>query len=235
MKRIFYILTLLLTTFITGTYAQVEDPRSCLEIGVSGGLNLSRMEFQPSIRQGLRQGFNGGISARYTSEKYFSMICATQIEVNFSQRGMIEDFDDGTSNNYSRQLNYIEVPFFAHVSWGKEERGFQFFLNLGPQLGYCIGESEKYNGDWNIADRPVSISPLYGKAIENKFEYGIAGGLGLEYKSKIGNFFIEGRYFYGLSDIFRNSKTEDFGRSANTTITARIGYSIRIFNKDIEK
>ena len=142
---------------------------------------------------------------------------------------MIEDFDDGTSNNYSRTLNYIEIPFFAHVSWGKEERGLQFFLNLGPQFGFLLNESEKYNGDWKVEERPVTIAPLYGKPVENKFEYGIAGGLGFEYKSKIGNFFIEGRYYYGLSDIFGNSKTDDFGRSANTTITARIGYLIRIF------
>lgn len=229
MKKGFYILTLMLMMFGTGIRAQVESPRNSLEIGVSGGMNFNRIEFQPSIRQVLQQGFNGGISARYTSEKYFSMICAAQIEVNFSQRGMIEDFDDGTSNNYSRQLNYIEIPFFAHVSWGKEERGLQFFLNLGPQFGFLINEKEHYNGDWNIEDRPITIAPLYGKAVENKFEYGIAGGLGVEYKTKIGNFFIEGRYYYGLSDIFNNSKTDDFGRSANTTITARIGYSIKIF------
>ena len=228
MKKGFHILTLLLM-FSTCCMAQVESPRSILEIGVSGGLNLNRMEFQPSIRQGLQQGVNGGISARYTSEKYFSMICAAQMEINFSQRGMVEDFDDGTSNNYSRTLNYIEIPFFAHVSWGKEERGLQFFLNLGPQFGFLISESEKYKGDWKVEERPVTIAPLYGKPVENKFEYGIAGGLGLEYKTKIGNFFIEGRYYYGLSDIFGNSKTDDFGRSANTTITARIGYSIRIF------
>ena len=234
MKKNFYILTILLLMFGIRSQAQVESPRSILEVGVSGGMNLSRMEFQPSIRQKLLQGVNGGISARYTSEKYFSMICAAQVEINFAQRGILEDFDDGTSNYYSRTINYIEVPFFAHVSWGKEERGFQFFLNLGPQFGFFLSENEKYNGDWNTANRPSSIRPLYGKGIENKFEYGIAGGLGLEYKSKIGNFFIEGRYFYGLSDIFKNSKTDDFGRSANTTITARIGYSIRIFNKDFE-
>ena len=235
MKRNFYIIAMLLATFSTTCIkAQVESPRSMLEIGISGGANLNRMEFQPSIRQKLLQGYNGGISARYTSEKYFSMICAAQVEVNFSQRGMKEDFDDGTSNNYIRRLNYIEIPLFAHVSWGKEQKGFQFFLNLGPQFGFLLNASEEYNGEWETANRPSSIRPLYGKAIENKFEYGIAGGLGLEYKSKIGNFFIEGRYYYGLSDVFHNSKTDDFGRSANTTIAARIGYSIRIFNKEFE-
>ena len=45
----------------------------------------------------------------------------------------------------------------------------------------------------------------------------------------IGNFFIEGRYYYALGDIFGNSKTDDFGRSANMTIYARLGYSIRLF------
>ena len=232
MKKI--TLTILVLLSFICAKAQVEEPRSRFELGVSGGMNINNMEFQPSIRQKLLQGYNGGISARYTREKYFSMICAAQVEVNFSQRGMKEDFDDGTSNNYIRRLNYIEIPLFAHVSWGKEQKGFQFFLNLGPQFGFLLNGSEEYNGEWETANRPSSIRPLYGKAIENKFEYGIAGGLGLEYKSKIGNFFIEGRYYYGLSDVFHNSKTDDFGRSANTTIAARIGYSIRIFNKEFE-
>ena len=214
---------------IDATQAQIEKPRNILEVGVSGGLNLNKMEFQPSIRQHLHQGATGGINVRYTSEKYFSMICAAQLEVNFAQRGMLEDFDNGTTDSYSRLINYIEIPFFAHLSWGKEERGLQFFLNLGPQIGFFINEQESYNGDWDINKRPISIRPIYGKALQNKFEYGIAGGIGLELKTGIGNFFVEGRYYYGLSDIFRNSKTDDFGRSANTTISARLGYSVRIF------
>ena len=135
MRKSLYIFTLLLMTLCTGANAQVESPRSILEIGVAGGMNLSRMEFQPSIRQKLQQGANGGIYARYTSEKYFSMICAAQVEVNFSQRGMLEDFDDGTSNYYSRQINYIEIPLFAHLSWGKEKKGFQFFQKFMKDNG----------------------------------------------------------------------------------------------------
>lgn len=211
--------------------AQIESPRNILEIGVAGGLNMSKMDVQPTIRQNLLNGINGGLSIRYTSEKYFKMICAAQLEVNFSQRGWDEDFDDETKNGYSRTLNYIEIPFFAHLAFGKEPRGVQFFINLGPQIGFLIGDSEDYKGEWAIESRPSTIQPIYGKEIQNKFEYGIAGGLGLELKTKAGNFFIEGRYYYGLSDIFSNSKTDDFGRSANTTIYARLGYSIPIFNK----
>ena len=116
MKKITLIILVLLS-FICAN-AQVEEPRSRLELGVAGGMNFSRMEFQPSIRQKLLGGYNGGLSLRYTSEKYFSMICATQIEVNFSQRGWKEDFDDGTNNFYSRVMDYVEIPLFAHLSWG---------------------------------------------------------------------------------------------------------------------
>lgn len=227
MKKI--ALTILVLLSFICAKAQVEEPRSRFELGVSGGMNINNMEFQPSIRQKFLNGWGGGLNLRYTSEKYFSMICATQLEVNFSQRGWEEDFDDGTNNSYSRVMNYVEIPVFAHLSWGKEERGFQFFLNLGPQFGFLLNDKEYYTGDWKIEERPVSLQPIYGKKIEHSFDYGIAGGLGVEWKTRAGNFFIEGRYYYALGDIFGNSKTDDFGRSANMTIYARLGYSIRLF------
>ncbi len=225
-KFILTTFALLLAIYVNG---QVEQPRSSLEIGAAGGMNFNKMEFQPSIRQKFLNGYGGGLSIRYTSEKYFSMICATQLEINFSQRGWEEDFDDGTNNSYIRIIDYVEIPFFAHLSWGKEERGFQFFLNLGPQFGFFLNEREEFKGDWNITNRPTALRPIYSKKVENKFDYGIAGGLGIEWKTRAGNFFVEGRYYYALADIFGNSKTDDFGRSANMTIYARLGYSIRLF------
>ena len=210
-------------------WAQIEEPRNILEIGFAGGLNMSQMDIQPTIRQKYLNGANGGVTLRYTSEKYFNMICAAQLEVNFAQRGWEEDFDDKSGNSYKRTLNYVEIPFFAHLAFGKEPRGLQFFINLGPQIGFFLNENEEYIGSWSIDSRPVSSRPIYGKEIENKFEYGIAGGLGLELKTKIGNFILEGRYYYGLSDIYGNSKTDDYGRSANNTISARLGYSVPLF------
>lgn len=211
------------------TFAQIEQPRNILEIGATGGLNMSQLDLQPQTRQTMLKGINGGVFARYTSEKYFSMICAAQLEINFSQRGWEEEFDSELPYSYNRTLNYIEIPFMAHLSWGKEPQGLQFFINFGPQIGFMISDSEEYGGGLVPENRPASIRPIYGKDIDKTFDYGITGGAGLEYKTKAGNFFIEGRYYYGLSDIFNNSKIDDFGRSANQTITVRLGYSIRIF------
>lgn len=222
-------ITFLILALVAATaFAQVEQPRRILEVGATGGLSLSELDVQPQIRQTYHSGVNSGLFVRYTSEKYFSMICAAQLELNFSQRGWEEEFDKELPYTYSRSLNYLEIPFLAHLSWGKEPRGLQFFINLGPQVGILLGDSEEYGGGLDPEQRPESVRPIYGKEVEKKFDYGIAGGAGLELKTKAGNFFIEGRYYYGLSDIFGNSKIDDFSRSANKTITIRLGYSIRI-------
>lgn len=216
----------------TAALAQVGELRSNLAIGVNGGYNLSRVDFSPTIKQNLHPGLTGGFTLRYTTEKYFALICAAQLEVNFAQRGWDELIDDGTGNTYHRTTNYIEIPFFAHLGWGKEERGLQFFANVGPQFGLFLDDEEYYgfsaDHPWAPEMRPNSMNMQYGKEVENILEYGIAGGLGMELKTAIGNFLIEGRYFFGLSDMFGNAKADPFGRSANTTITGKISYLIDI-------
>lgn len=214
------------------TMAQVGELRDNVSIGFNGGYNLSSVDFSPTIKQGLQPGYTGGATLRYTTEKYFALICAAQLEVNFAQRGWNETIDDGSDNTYRRTTNYIEIPFFAHLGWGKENRGFQFFINAGPQIGLFLNDEEFYGftqeKPWDPSNRPNNQTAQYGKKVENTLEYGIAGGAGIELKTGIGNFIVEGRYFFGLSDMFGNSKADPFGRSANTTITAKITYLVDI-------
>lgn len=214
------------------TMAQVGELRDNVSIGFNGGYNLSSVDFSPTIKQGLQPGYTGGATLRYTTEKYFALICAAQLEVNFAQRGWNETIDDGSDNTYRRTTNYIEIPFFAHLGWGKENRGFQFFINAGPQIGLFLSDEEFYGftqeKPWDPSNRPNNQIAQYGKKVENTLEYGIAGGAGIELKTGIGNFIVEGRYFFGLSDMFGNSKADPFGRSANTTITAKITYLVDI-------
>ena len=61
-------------------------------------------------------------------------------------------------------------------------------------------------------------------SVSKKFDYGIAAGAGIELNTKAGHFILEGRYYYGLSDLFGNSKKDVFSRSNNGTIQAKITY-----------
>ena len=47
---------------------------------------------------------------------------------------------------------------------------------------------------------------------------------------------LEGRYFYGLSDIFNNSKKDPFGRSANGAIYIKAAYLFDVIRtKGVER
>lgn len=200
-------------------YAQIGDLRNNWAIGINGGVNLNKVSFTSEVRvkEQMQIGPAFGITARYISEKYFAMICGIQAELNFSQRGWKED-PDGKPYSYERKMNYLELPFLVHLAFGKE-RGAQFFINAGPQLGYLLNEKEIFGGDWQ-----VNAYKQHEKAAERKFDYGIVGGGGLEIRTGAGNFLLEGRYYFGLSDFFNNSKRDYFERSAHTTISVRLTY-----------
>lgn len=207
--------------------AQVGERRNNFAVGVNGGINISNVSFTPTIKQSGLMGIDGGITARYISEKYFAMICGIQLELNYSQRGWKEKMEvpEGANSNtpidsYSRTMNYVEMPFLAHLAFGKD-RGMQFFLNLGPQIAFLLSETEKKSDNWDPSGR---VKDQYGKMAENKFDYGITGGAGLELRTKAGNFLVEGRYYLALSDFFNNSKKDYFSRSAFSIIQAKVTY-----------
>ncbi len=41
----------------------------------------------------------------------------------------------------------VFLPVFAHLAWGREQNGFNFFFQAGPQLGLYLGESTSKNYD----------------------------------------------------------------------------------------
>lgn len=234
-----FILSIILTLFPVAIMAQIGEHRNDLSIGFNGGLNMSSVSFTPKVSQTKLNGLTGGISVRYVCEKYFSTVCSLYGEVNYSQIGWKEDIVDindmpvinpatGLPEEYSRTINYIQVPLMAHLAWGREQKGFAFFVNLGPQFGIYLSESTKTNFDIanrNYADRVNPVCAQDTMAVENKFDYGIAAGAGIEFSHpKLGHFLLEGRYYYGLGNIYGDSKRDYFGSSNFGTITVKLAY-----------
>jgi hypothetical protein len=55
-------------------------------------------------------------------------------------------------------------------------------------------------------------------------DYGIAAGGGLELSTGIGHFLVEGRYYLGLSDFYKTTKKDYFGRAAHQLICIKAAY-----------
>ena len=236
MKYRFIIIYLFLLSTVS-TMAQVGEARRNIAIGFNGGVNMNSVGFDPTIKQNLYIGPTMGATLRITSEKYFKTLCSLQIELNYSQLGWNENVMNSESielpDTYKRRLDYIQLPFLARMAWGYEKKGAMFYVLAGPQLGYCFKESSSKSSIWTTnaegyPDRPNNMYAQYDMKIDNKIDYGISAGLGLEVNTKIGHFMIDGRYYYGLSDIFNNGKKDVFSRSNNGTIIAKFTYLIDI-------
>lgn len=219
------------------SFAQVGEYRNNLSVGVNAGMTFNKVEFRPTVKQMMNSGSTFGFTMRYTCEKYIKAICAIQMEVNFAQLGWKEDIDPINVENvglrqdsYQRTMNYIQVPLLARMGWGREYRGVQFYFLAGPQFGVFVSDKETSNFALDDPEleklRPSGVSSQYGKPVDNKIEYGITAGMGLEVSTAIGHIMLEGRYYYGLGDFYSNSKKDPFERSAHGTIVAKLSYLV---------
>ncbi len=230
--------------------AQVGDYRTDLAVGVNGGYVMSNVAFVTKVPQSTLGGMTGGLTVRYTCEKYFSSICAVTAELNFAQIGWKEKIldmndqpvplhtDPSQNLRYQRTMTYVQVPLLARLGWGRERNGLQAFIHLGPQIGFFVNDKTETNFDVHqTAFDPSSEVYQYAEkrashvvaqdtmTVKNKFDYGIAVGAGLEFSNRhFGHFMIEGRYYYGLGNIYGNTKRDYFSRSNFGNIVIKCTY-----------
>lgn len=200
-------------------------------IGGKAGATLSRMSFSPEVHQKFTQGLTMGLACRYTEEKIFGLIG----EINVTQRGWAEDFakDEAPEFSYSRTLTYVSIPVMTHIYFGLQK--FRGFFNLGPEVGFLLGSSIDANFDYdnykNIPNFPQGsrTNEQLAMAVDRKFDYGIVGGAGMEIVIKRRHsIMLEGRYYFGLGNIFKDSKRDFFAASRNNSIEISLKYMIRV-------
>ena len=225
MKRIVSIILTLTLICSLPSHGQVGLHRSAFSAGFNGGVTLNTMNFSPSIKQSQKIGPTLGVNCRYISEKYFSTICGLEVELNYANLGWKEKIEDGSGNTYSHHIHYIQLPMMMQLGWGKEENGLKFIFEAGPQLGFSLGTSESIGGGtWDTSNRPNHVVYQYDHDIDHSFDYGIIGGMGVEWSFGKNHLLFHGRYYFGLGDTYDHSKQGFFSRSANQTIEIKVTY-----------
>lgn len=199
-----------------------------ISIGGKGGMTLSRVNFNPSVQQSMSAGFTAGAMFRYIEEKHFGLVA----ELNVSQRGWKESFDE-SDYRYSHRLTYLELPVMTHIYFGNERA--KGFFNLGPEVNLMLGDGVSSNFDYQGAagldyfEQNSRHIEQYTLDINRKVDYGICAGAGMEFSlSGKQSLLLEGRFYYGLTDVFPNHKTDVFSGSNSMTIGVTLGYFYRI-------
>lgn len=229
-RKHIYFLLILLSCSALSVYGQNKfEPE--WNFGVGAGPTFTAVDFQNNVGASVPtktwQQFHGGVSVRYMTEKNLGLLG----ELNYTQYGWQEEFKDNPEFSYSRRLDYVELPLLTHIYFGNKVR---FICNLGPKLGLMLGENEEMNEAYSayLSSGNLSenmITHQYFRKTEIAVDYGILAGMGLEIRTGIGNFTLEGRYYFGLGDMYNNKKSGFFGRSANRVISARLTYFVKLF------
>ena len=154
--------------------------------GVTGGINYSTVFFAPKVHQSPMQGFNAGVAFRWITERNLGL----QLEAGF-------------------RMGYYELPVLTHIYFGSER--VRCFFNLGPQIGLLTGEStdENLNGA-----TPNKTNDQHTMAIERRFAWGLCGGPGVELRTSVGYFQLEGRYYYSLGDFYSTRHGDAFSKAS---------------------
>ncbi len=199
-----------------------------VHVGVHGGASLSSVSFYPSIKDKMLQGMQFGVAFRYAEERHVGLMA----ELNVEQRGWAEDLS-GTGLNYSHRTTYVELPVLTHIFFGS--RVVKCFFNLGPEIGYMISDNINSNFDYH---NPTQVEgfPADNRHLEqmkmkitNKFDYGITAGAGVEFIiRRRHSIMLEGRYYYGLGNIFPSAKKDYFSASRGSSILVTLGYMFRL-------
>lgn len=227
MRNLRFILSALATLLSLTVSAQTHY-ESNITIGGKGGVTLSSASFSPTVPQSMLTGMIVGATFRYIEERHFGLIA----EINLEQRGWKEDFEEAPYS-YSRTLTYIQIPFLTHIYFGSTK--FHGFFNAGPEVAFMIGESTSANFDINnfqsLDDFPKvnRSTDQFAMPVKNKFDYGISAGLGMEYFIKRNHSVtLEGRFYFGLGNMFGASKSDVFAASRGMSIQVTVGYNFRM-------
>ena len=77
----------------------------------------------------------------------------------------------------------------------------------------------------NTTDRVNNVVVQDTTSVQNKIDYGITAAFGMEYTvPRVGHFLVEARYYYGLGNIYKDTKRDYFGKSNISNIIFKVSY-----------
>lgn len=212
---------LLLTVCAVLSLGAMAQPRIAREVhlGVIGGATMSSYSFTPRrVTQDQARGFTMGVAARYIEEKYFGL----QAEFLLTRRGVRDRFDEYPELEFQRNFFYAEVPVLAHIYFNLGKKS-EIAVDMGPKFGYYLGDSQTSHleGDgWQqMLNQSLHLYMHHDMEVSKKFDYGIQAGLGYEFKLNNGmSLQLQGRYYFGLANMFPDKKSDVFETSNNHQI-----------------
>ena len=172
-------------------------------IALTGGGGMTNARLYPAQEMRSIWGVvTGGVSWRYyTAERFVGGIGA---ELEYLQRGFCyspdayrhEDKKD--YNYYTRKVNSLVLPIMWQPHFYLFKNHVRIYLEAGITLTCNLSATYKNEVTNTAGDYK------FKQIRDNRFEYGLAGGGGIDFLVKRVEFGFRARYYFGYSDLMRN-------------------------------
>ncbi len=181
-------------------------------VGIKGGLSLSKYSYtsaepMPFTMENLT-GLVGGV--------YFNMglgPLSFQPEILYARMGMKYSFEGAT---VEYQTNYIQVPLLLKVS----------VIPAGPiqPVVYAGGY-----GSYLLSAKGVMTSEEGSDSgdlddMYQKYDYGLVGGAGIEFKLPGVKLSLEGRYNLGLANVWKDAEEGESLKNRSIMVLLGVGF-----------
>ena len=172
-------------------------------IALTGGGGMTNARLYPAQEMRSIWGVvTGGVSWRYyTAERFVGGI---GVDLEYLQRGFCyspdayrhEDKKD--YNYYTRKVNSLVLPIMWQPHFYLFKNHVRIYLEAGITLTCNLSATYKNEVTNTAGDYK------FKQIRDNRFEYGLAGGGGIDFLVKRVEFGFRARYYFGYSDLMRN-------------------------------
>lgn len=195
-------------------------------IGISYGMNLSRVLWNPTRKQNmLLMPYNIGITyTKYGKMFGYMPFFGFQIGVNYTQEGY--EFEYNEEKNYTFQIegaekavyDIIEVPMYMHGHY--DFWNFKLMVNLGCYAGYRLN-IQRFPGKTGYVTPELEYSFT---DYERRLDYGVKGGVGFGLVFDPFEIHFQATYKHSFSTLFEPDYMSEYyyryGYPSNIVISA---------------
>lgn len=201
MHKIHYLFSVLLVLHAGFALAQSK------EFGLKASSAFTQVQFNPTIDQSSQRNLYGGMAFRFLNAKN----AGVQVELNYGRRSYREEIDSLSFTG--RAYDVIELPLMTHVRFGRGK--FSSYMHVGSLIDYVIGAQEENFANEELITEPYTLDP----AVDNRWNYALAGGFGLSYAIGPGLLQAEGRYAYYFGSIEKSLLVTRFSQPRSVQVS----------------
>jgi hypothetical protein len=171
-------------------------------VGFRGGYSAHNIYLEPDVPTKWKKDYmlkNAGLVLIYNNENNTGL----QFEINYAQKGWMEKVPEVPNSCYKRTIDYLEVPVFTHIEFGKKSLRLVFIA--GPYMAYKLSDKIDTTNFSQVLEL-YSYKHYFDKIRDLDFGIKVGGGFRYNVTKRIGVFteFRYGLQIAGGQNIFKN-------------------------------